>query len=196
MKIIDRDGNNLFHYAARNCYDKQMFHWLYQRRVNVIKRNKYGQTPFLVACLYSNALMIEMFLDLNSSNVLWHAFLEDRDNEGNSGLHYAIQNADLKSFLILSFSHSHSSSFIFFCTLILTLRISVVMLLLKKGHSLDIVNNKGQTPIDLCANKQGRISKLLKIVQRGEVELSQLEHAVSLPEHTERDQQKKECLIS
>jgi ankyrin repeat protein len=107
QQITDKDGNNLFHYAARNCNDKLMFKWLYQNKVNAVKKNNFGQTPFLVACYYSNATMIEMFLELNASNVLWHAFLEDQDNDGNTGLHYAVQNADLKSkFIFVTFLDS------------------------------------------------------------------------------------------
>jgi len=97
LKVVDGEGNNLFHYAARTCHDPKLFEYLYERRVSVVKKNDSGQTPFIISCMHGNTIMIDHFLALNSTDTLWHDFIDDADDEGNTGLHYAVSNGDLKS---------------------------------------------------------------------------------------------------
>jgi ankyrin repeat protein len=133
-KVVDNEGNNLFHYAARTCHDPKLFEYLYERRVSVVKKNERGQTPFIISCMHGNTIMIDHFLALNSTDTLWHDFIDDADDEGNTGLHYAVSNGDLK----------------------------MVVLLIAKGHPVDVPNKAGQTPMDLCGNKDGKIYKALQ----------------------------------
>ncbi len=68
----------------------------------------------------------------------------------------------------------------------------MVLLLIAKGHPADVPNKAGQTPMDLCGNKDGKIYKALQAKIEGG-----LHHHDHAKDHDNHDPEtKKNCFAS
>lgn len=70
----------------------------------------------------------------------------------------------------------------------------VVLLLIAKGHPADVPNKAGQTPMDLCGNKDGKIYKALQ----AKAESGHHHHHEQNPkkDHEHDPEAKKNCFAS
>jgi ankyrin repeat protein len=90
----DDQGNTPMHYYAQFGDEPEIFHALLGAGAKTNPRNKFGQTPFMLAVARGNTIQI--------SQLAAETDIGSRDNNGYSALHYAVvtQNVDIVKWLM------------------------------------------------------------------------------------------------
>lgn len=92
LHIINKNNENLLHSASRN-ESVDIAKYLLYKKVNPNLKNKYGKTPFSVACSKNNKELVEAFLPYDID-------INTQDKLGETPLHKAIEFPEIVELLL------------------------------------------------------------------------------------------------